>query len=251
MILSDGSSFFILKEVQLTEAVYPGLEVSEQVRSRLERLSETRAAVRSALALLARAPHSRAGLRLKLLRRGHGEEAILAALQRAEEMGYLDDGRFAEEWVLLRLDRHPQGRPALVADLRERGVPRETAEGVVARIVTDAVEEEAFLRALRRASKAGSTDRGGRAGRGRDADGRAKARREAERPRLSRQPDPQAPLRRGAHRALTACHGSESANAEMPGGSNPNALCSECRARSTTPAAASRITESAEATIPP
>lgn len=151
--LSDGSSFFVLKEVQLSQAVYAGAEIGPGERTRLERLSASRAATRSALALLGRAPHSREGLRLKLAQRGHGEQAIAAALDRAREMGYLDDARFAEDWLRLRLDRHPEGRMALVAGLRERGVPREVAEEVVARLVSDEAEEECLLRALGRADR--------------------------------------------------------------------------------------------------
>ena len=153
--LSDGSSFFVLKEVQVSQAVYPGAEIGVDERLRLERLSEARAATRGALALLARAPHSRHGLGLKLIKRGHAAQAIAAALDRAEALGYLDDARFAEEWVRLRLDRHPEGRAPLVAGLRERGVSRQTAEEVVARVVTDEVEEESLLRALARARRGG------------------------------------------------------------------------------------------------
>ncbi len=161
MTLSDGSSFFILKEVQVAEMVYPGSEVSPEERLRLERLSKARAATHSAFGLLARAAHSRSGLRLKLLQRGYDDEAALAALGRAEEMGYLDDARFAEQWISLRLEHHPEGRAALVAGLRERGVPRETAEAAVKRAVTDEVEEDALVRAVRRAGRGASRPQGG------------------------------------------------------------------------------------------
>jgi regulatory protein len=149
--LSDGSSFFVLKEVQLSEAVYPGAEVDAPGRARLERISAARAATRSALALLSRASASTQGLRLKLIQRGHDEAAIAAALDRARELGYLDDARFAEDWARLRIERHPEGRAAVVAGLRERGVPRELAEAVGAKVVTDEVEEECLLRAIARA----------------------------------------------------------------------------------------------------
>lgn len=151
--LSDGSSFFVLKEVQLTQAIYPGVEVGAADQARLERLSEQRAATRSALGLLARAPHSRQGLRLKLVQRGHGEAAITAALDRVLELGYLDDRRFAEDWVRLRIERHPEGRAALIAGLRERGVSRDVAEEVGARVVTDEVEEDCLLRAISRVGR--------------------------------------------------------------------------------------------------
>ncbi len=157
--LSDGSSFFVLKEVQLSEAVYPGAAIDADERERLQRLSQVRAAVRSALGLLARAPHSQQALRLKLVQRGHEEQAIVAALERARELGYLDDGRFAEDWLRQRLDRHPEGRAALVAGLRERGVARDVAEQAVARMVSDEVEEGCLLRALGRAERGWRTKR--------------------------------------------------------------------------------------------
>jgi regulatory protein len=143
--------------VQVAEGVYPGREIDPQERERLERLSETRAAVRSALLLLARAPHTRSGLRLKLLKRGFPSAAADAALARADEMGYLDDGRFAEVWIEIRLERHPEGRAALVAGLKERGVSRELAQEVVARVVSDELEEECLLRAIGRGRRKAAT----------------------------------------------------------------------------------------------
>jgi regulatory protein len=146
--LSDGSSFFLLDEVRIVEGVFAGREIGPQERERLERISEVRAATQSALLLLARAPHTRSGLRLKLLKRGFGPAAADAALGRADELGYLDDAGFAEAWIEIRLERHPEGRAALIAGLRERGVPREVAAEVVERVVTDEREEECLLRAL-------------------------------------------------------------------------------------------------------
>jgi regulatory protein len=106
------------------------------------------AGVQAALSLLSRSPHTRGGLRLKLIKRGFDQESITAALDRMEELGYLDDEAFAEQWVLQRLSRHPEGKPALTAALLRKGIDRHLAHDVIERLVSETVEAEALKRAI-------------------------------------------------------------------------------------------------------
>ena len=117
-------------------------------------------AVRSqALALLARAEHSRYQLHGKLLARGREEGAVTEVLNELQRDGLLDDERFARSWVRHRLRRHPEGRSALVAGLRQRGVGAGTADSVVDAVLADegiSLEDEAreLARKLLRAPNA-------------------------------------------------------------------------------------------------
>jgi regulatory protein len=108
-------------------------------------------AVQTALSLLSRAPQTRSGMRLKLLQRGLQEEAILGALDRVEELGYLDDAAFAEQWVLQRLARHPEGKARLAAALVRKGLARELVARTLDRLITREVEVQALTRAAARA----------------------------------------------------------------------------------------------------
>jgi len=79
-------------------------------------------ALDAGLRLLARRAHSRVELLVKLTRRGYEGGAIVAAMRRLEELGYLDDQSFARSYVRRRGSM--RGPRALSAELAARGVDR-------------------------------------------------------------------------------------------------------------------------------
>jgi regulatory protein len=94
-------------------------------------------AYHKALDYLARRDRSGAELRRLLSRCGFPEQSVSAALERLVSQGLLDDGRFASRWVDSAL-RSGRGVGAkLLADLQQRGIPREAARQAV-----DAAEAE-------------------------------------------------------------------------------------------------------------
>ena len=116
----------------------------------LRELSRSREALSRAVGLLARSRHTKRALELKLERRGYERPVIRRVIDRLSELGYLDDEGAAESWLARRLERHPEGRGALLAGLLRNGVPREMAEGLLDRYLSPEQEVEAALRVLRR-----------------------------------------------------------------------------------------------------
>ena len=137
----DGSSFFVLDAVRRRFGIFEGSTLSEGEMSHLLHTSESEEAEQKAFTLLS-APHSRRNLELKLRQRGFPQHAVDHALTRAQELGYLDDPRYAEDWIQRRLERHPEGRYAILAGLLKKGIDRTLAEECVNRMVTMEVEEE-------------------------------------------------------------------------------------------------------------
>ena len=84
--------------------------------------------VEVALTLLARRDHSRWELASKLRRRGFDPDEVEVALQRCDELGYLDDEAYAERFVASKAVRNGWGFHRLVAELVRRGVDRLTAD---------------------------------------------------------------------------------------------------------------------------
>lgn len=135
----------------------------ELERSRAERLfgcSRALEARAKAVELLARRSHSVQELRLKLLRRTYTPSEADGALAWLSERGYLDDSSFARQWAQQRIERHPEGRVALVAGLRRRGVSREVAEAVAGELCTSETEREAAQAALGKLMRAGERGAG-------------------------------------------------------------------------------------------
>jgi regulatory protein len=76
--------------------------------------------------LLARRPHSRRELEMKLSAAGFEREIVGQVIERLEGLKLLDDAAFAAQWVDERGKR--KGSRALAAELASRGVAREVSE---------------------------------------------------------------------------------------------------------------------------
>lgn len=159
LVLSDGSFLFVPAQAVTELGLDPALsgELSEAVLAGLRGQAELLAARDKALALLEAAPQAQAALRLKLRRRGFGPEAVDQTAAWLAARGLLDDRRFAESWILTRLERHPEGRGVLIAGLRRRGVTRAVAEEVVRFAVDAEAEREAARRLLDRLRRRASS----------------------------------------------------------------------------------------------
>jgi regulatory protein len=88
------------------------------------------AAMEIAARFLATRPRSRREVERRLQRAGAEDAVIAAALDRLEQLGYVDDAAFVRWWAEQR-DRHsPRGRRMVEAELRQRGIGREAIEGL-------------------------------------------------------------------------------------------------------------------------
>ena len=88
-----------------------------------------------AVRLLARRAHSTAELARKLRFRGCSSEAVERALDRVRELGYVDDAAFAAS--LVRWREGERGRAAIAAELHEKGISRQMADGALAGMTSD------------------------------------------------------------------------------------------------------------------
>jgi regulatory protein len=84
-----------------------------------------------ALRLLGVRARSREELRRRLRQAGFEDPEIAAALKDLEDVGLIDDERFAREVATLEMGRRSMGRRAALASLRRRGIASELAEQVV------------------------------------------------------------------------------------------------------------------------
>ncbi len=87
-------------------------------------------ALGTGLRLLGGRAHSQVELQRKLARRGYTSDEVVAALDRLDELGYLNDLAFAEGFVRVR--SASRGPRALSAELAKRGVGRAQAEQALA-----------------------------------------------------------------------------------------------------------------------
>lgn len=94
------------------------------------------------------AARSRAEIEKRLERDEFASEIIASVVEELEALGYLDDTRFARDWVADRADRKKYGRTRLAAELQRKGVDRETIRETL-ETVEDTEERERALQAAR------------------------------------------------------------------------------------------------------
>lgn len=123
----DTHTYYAASEVLTDRALRTGDAVAASVLVELQRRSETVLARRRALALLARAMHSRRALARKLKQGGFAAVAVDHALARLDELGYLDDAGYARLWVRSRVARGGDGRGKVLAGLVNLGISRSDA----------------------------------------------------------------------------------------------------------------------------
>ena len=101
---------------------------------------ESRRAFNNALDILSRRAHSRVEL-IRKLRRKYSEEAVNTALERVEELGYIDDEKFAEDYAQHLYEEKHMAPYAISKELMLKGVDRDIVSRVVDEIEFDPQEE--------------------------------------------------------------------------------------------------------------
>ncbi len=157
--LSDGSCFIIHPQFPPPFDYTTGSGLSVEEQEVLASLAEPGRAWEKALDLISRRTHSRQELKLKLLKRNFAPSAVEAVLDRLVEKKLVNDHVFAEQWVLSRLSKHPEGYYALLAGLRRKGIRNRQAEEVLQKVYTEEVALDAAKRLWEKGLKKGkSTD---------------------------------------------------------------------------------------------
>ncbi|TSC91454.1 MAG: regulatory protein [Candidatus Berkelbacteria bacterium Licking1014_96] len=114
-----------------------------------------------AFVYLARRNHSEQELKTKLQRKFFQEAQIKKVITRLKKLGYLDDEKFAREWIEYRLGRHPRGRVLIKRELQVKGVEVELVEKMLELVYNGDREKKELTRLLgQRADKYPRTRKG-------------------------------------------------------------------------------------------
>lgn len=107
----------------------------------------------AAIQSLARRPYSVYEMRTYLERRAEDKDSVKQVLDRLKERNYLDDARYARQFVRLRAENRKQGAFRIARDLRSRGVPDQDIEAALAERATASTENEMVRTRLERKLK--------------------------------------------------------------------------------------------------
>ena len=121
--LEDGSILRVGETEVLEFSLYKGKQLEAEEQERLMACVRRSGLKEKALELLSRKPMSRWELERKLEQWEAGEEESAGICQRMEELGFLDDGRYAQ-LVVRHYTQKGYGPKKLRDELYRRGVPR-------------------------------------------------------------------------------------------------------------------------------
>lgn len=123
-LMEDGSILRVGESEVLEFSLYKGKELEQEEVQRLLERTRQSGLKEKALELLSRKPMSHKELEHKLQQWEAGEEEICLICQRMEELGVLDDRRYAA-MVVRHYSRKGYGPRKLRDELYRRGVPRQ------------------------------------------------------------------------------------------------------------------------------
>lgn len=128
----DGKfAFGLHMDIQLDHRLAPGDDLDEATIAQLLKEDEAKKAITASLNLISYRSRAAGELRTKLREKGYSPEAIDTAVNRMQELNYLDDEAFAERWVASRQNTRPRSERMLKRELAEKGIDRETIEQTI------------------------------------------------------------------------------------------------------------------------
>lgn len=110
----------------------------------MEKLAEAK---EKALYFLGFRPRSTAEMRQYLQSKGYSSAITDTVVAWLQELGYIDDVRFATEWIEGRLRTKPMGRRRLLQELHQKGLDPELIETVLEQFAAD-IDELTLARKL-------------------------------------------------------------------------------------------------------
>ena len=89
----------------------------------------------------------------RLEREGFSTKAIETSIEELIRSGHIRDRKYAENWIARRQKSNPRGKTLLKHELVDKGIDRETAEQVVAKVETEDETQVALQIAQKRAKQ--------------------------------------------------------------------------------------------------
>jgi SOS response regulatory protein OraA/RecX len=123
------------------------------MRSRPRKLETESELYTAAINGLARRAYSVYEMRTYLERRAEDKDAVKSVLDRLKHLEYLDDARYARQFVRLHTELRKQGAFRIARDLRARGVPDRHIESALAERSPEASESALVRERLERRLK--------------------------------------------------------------------------------------------------
>jgi regulatory protein len=142
--LFNGDEFLlgISEHTLLHFGLYAGMNLPEERLKEITEHEQDFKLEERAVRLLARRPHSRTELRIKLAQRGFTKERIERVLDKLATKNYIDDSAFAVALVTDEIRMKRSGPLLIMAKLRQKGIDGEAATAIIDEQYPEALQQE-------------------------------------------------------------------------------------------------------------
>jgi regulatory protein len=138
--LNDEFAFGISKFVAAWLSV--GQTISEDKLKELVDQDEREKAYQTALGFIGYKDRTKLEISKRLEKAGFTAEIIQRTISELEDKEYINDQRFAQQWVEIRSESKPRGRYLLMLELKKKGVD----ESVISEVLVNIPDEEELAR---------------------------------------------------------------------------------------------------------
>ena len=149
LVYVEDEIAFVLYRGELRRlGIREGEEIPEESLREIQEEILPKRAVKRAMNLLQKRDYTAAGLREKLRNGDYPETCIEDAVAYVESYGYIDDLRYARDFILYNLDR--KSRTRIEQDLQRKGIDRKLTQQVFTELEEEGAsqDEETMIRAL-------------------------------------------------------------------------------------------------------
>lgn len=137
----DGEAAFVLYKGDLRHyRIREGEELEEEAYEQIKKELLPKRAEKRALYLLEKRDYTVAGLRRKLIEGGYSEETADAAVEKMKGYRYLDDARYADQYIRCYSGR--KTRRWICAKLAEKGIAKDVIADVYERFAEEGNEAD-------------------------------------------------------------------------------------------------------------
>lgn len=150
--IDDGRTLTITEETYVRFGLAGGQALDPDRLREMEMADGVARAMMEAHRLIDHRMRTRRELAVRLRSRGWPEEVVAEVLDRLENVGLIDDGRFARQWIDERLRSRPVGLSLLRRELRQKGIDAEIVEAALEEREDGEEETDRAFEALRRQS---------------------------------------------------------------------------------------------------
>ena len=148
-IYLDGEFAFVLYQGEMKRfGIREGADIPEETVQKIRSEVILKRAKLRAMHLLSDMDRTESALREKLRQGLYPPDAVDKAVEYVRSFGYLDDDRFAENFVRSRIGS--KSRKEILALLMQKGVPAEKAQSALEACSEEGGEEEAVRRILKK-----------------------------------------------------------------------------------------------------